>query len=113
MMPFVAIPENVQPEVAERFRKQDLNMMVEHPTDTIKRQSGYTYTLLKGMEKVGGEFAITFPCYNLRRVISILGIDDLKKHLKEVYASFFELFVPFLRRFIPKIYFYPLQLAAI
>jgi len=58
--------------------------IVEHPFGTIKRQWGYTHTMLKGLEKVKGEFAIILLCYNLRRVISILGIEELKKALNSL-----------------------------
>jgi len=55
---------------------------VEHPFGTIKRQWGYSYTLLKGLEKVGGEFDIICLCYNMRRSVSILGVKELIKRLK-------------------------------
>lgn len=61
--------------------------IVEHPFGTIKRQWGYSYTLLKGLEKVGGEFDLICLCYNMRRSVSILGVMELIKRLK---ASFFE-----------------------
>lgn len=54
----------------------------EHPFGTIKRAWGYTYTLLKGLKKVDGEFGIIYTCYNLRRTINILGIKTLLKKLK-------------------------------
>jgi len=56
--------------------------IVEHPFGTIKRQWGYNHTLLKGLEKVNGEFSIILLCYNLKRVISILGLEGLKTALK-------------------------------
>lgn len=54
----------------------------EHPFGTIKRAWGYTYTLLKGLEKVDGEFGIIYTCYNLRRTINILGVKMLLEKLK-------------------------------
>jgi hypothetical protein len=65
------------------------------------------------MEKVGGEFALIFLCYNLRRVISILGIDALKKHFKEVCAVFLELFIAFQSCFMAKPRFRSLVLSPI
>ena len=59
----------------ELYRKRQ--QIVEHQYGTIKRQWGYDYTLVKGLEKVSGEFAIIYTCYNLRRAISILGIKQL------------------------------------
>lgn len=55
--------------------------IVEHPFGTIKRQWSYSYTLMKGLEKVKGEFSIIMLCYNLKRVMSILGVEELKKAL--------------------------------
>lgn len=55
----------------------------EHPFGTIKRAWGYTYALLKGLKKVDGEMGIIFTCYNLRRTISIMGVEKLLKKLKK------------------------------
>jgi hypothetical protein len=62
--------------------------IVEHPFGTIKRQWGFDYTLLKTKPKVEGEFGLIFLSYNLRRVISIFGVEELVKKLKEAKASF-------------------------
>ncbi len=64
--------------------------IVEHPFGTIKRSWGFYYTLLKGKEKVSGEYSLVFLAYNLRRAVSILGINGL---LQRVKALFFEVFV--------------------
>ena len=56
--------------------------IVEHPFGTIKRQWGYTYTLLKGKEKVGGEFDLICLSYNIRRSVSLLGVKYLIASLK-------------------------------
>ena len=68
----------------ELYRKRQ--QTVEHQFGTIKRQWGYDYTLLKTKEKVKAEFAIIFTVYNLRRAVSILGLNELIRRLK---ASFF------------------------
>ncbi|MDR2571161.1 MAG: IS1182 family transposase [Oscillospiraceae bacterium] len=47
--------------------------IVEHPFGTIKRSMDGSYCLLKGKEKVKGEFSLTFLAYNLKRVINIMG----------------------------------------
>lgn len=62
--------------------------IVEHPFGTIKRQWGFNHTLLKGLQKVNGEFAIILLCYNLKRVMNILGIQRLKEALKLPFNSF-------------------------
>ena len=58
-------------------------LISEHVFGTIKRSWGYTYTLVKGLRKVNGEMAIIFTMYNLRRAMSILGVDELKRRLAE------------------------------
>ena len=39
------------------------------------------YTLLKGKTKVVGETALMFLSYNLRRAISIMGVENMVKAL--------------------------------
>lgn len=56
--------------------------IVEHPFGTIKRAWGYTHTLMKTIPKVETEFSIIMFCYNLRRTMSILGLDGLKMALR-------------------------------
>ena len=51
--------------------------IVEHPFGTIKRNWGYTYFLLKGTEKVQGEFSLICFAYNLKRVFNIVGVKEL------------------------------------
>jgi len=65
--------------------------MVEHPFGTIKRSWGYYYTLLKGKEKVNGEYSLVFLVYNMRRAVSILGVPDLIERLKCRFFRFFVL----------------------
>ena len=59
--------------------------IVEHPFGTIKRSWGFYYTLLKGKDKVSGEYAIVFTVYNLRRVLSILGVKALLEALNDYF----------------------------
>ena len=57
----------------------------------MKRSWGYTYTLMKRKEKVGGEFGLIFTSYNFRRVVSILGVKEIIERLKGRNLHFFEL----------------------
>lgn len=66
--------------------------IVEHPFGTMKRGWGYTYTLLKGLEKVNGEMGLIFTVYNLRRAVSILSVPDLVKLLKSWGRSYLACF---------------------
>ena len=49
----------------------------EHPFGTIKRQWGYTYTLMKGLSKVNGEMNLIMLVYNIKRTLSILGFEKM------------------------------------
>jgi transposase len=51
--------------------------LVEHPFGTIKRWFGYTYFLVKGLEKVRAEWTLITLCYNLKRVLNIVRWDEL------------------------------------
>jgi hypothetical protein len=60
-------------------RRKELS---EHPFGTIKRSMDSSYCLLKGIDNVQGEFALTFLAYNMKRVINILGVARLVQLLK-------------------------------
>jgi len=79
------------------YRKRQETM--EHQFGTIKRQWGFDYTLLRTKEKVAGEVAIIFTCYNLRRAMSILGIPELIKQIKDACSSVNVLLGTILKRF--------------
>ena len=49
----------------------------EHPFGTIKYTRGAYYFLLKGLEKIEGEFALVATGYNMTRAKNILGFDKL------------------------------------
>ncbi len=49
----------------------------EHPFGTIKRQWGYTYTLMKGLQKVNGEMNLIMLVYNFKRTLSLLGFEKM------------------------------------
>jgi transposase len=61
------------------LRRQQI---VEHPFGTIKRWWGYSYTLLKGLTKVGADLGLVYLCYNLKRVMNILTTGKLLKKLQ-------------------------------
>src|SRR4030043_2491626 len=68
-------------ENPDYYRKRQ--QITEHQFGTLKRQRGYTHTNLRGKEKVLGEIGLLFIGYNLTRCISILGVPQLIKALKE------------------------------
>ena len=47
--------------------------IVEHPFGTIKCRAGYRHFLVRGFNKVRGEWSLMALCYNLTRVLNILG----------------------------------------
>jgi len=58
-------------------------MIVEHPFGTIKRSWGAYYFLTKRKVSVSAEMALSFLAYNLKRVMNILGTEEILKRLKE------------------------------
>ena len=58
--------------------------ITEHQFGTLKRQWGFTYTLMKGKENVLSEVNLMMMVYNLRRLMSILDINMLKSRLKNL-----------------------------
>ena len=75
-------------EVSKRkkeYRKRQA--IVEHPFGTIKRQWGYTHTLLKGLDKVDTEFSLIMLSYNFKRTMSIMGKKKMRKALKGLILS--------------------------
>ncbi len=57
--------------------------IVEHPYGTIKRQWGFNYILTKkGKERASADVGLMFVAYNIRRIMNILGKDELKKYLE-------------------------------
>jgi len=60
------------PEIIRRRKA-----LVEHPFGTIKVGMGHDRMLLKGLRNVGTEIKLTVLSYNLKRVMSILGIEKM------------------------------------
>ena len=57
--------------------------VTEHMFGTLKRQRGFTHTLVRKKDNVLGEVGLMFIGYNLSRSISILGAKKLIKMLRE------------------------------
>jgi transposase len=49
-------------------------LLAEHPFGTIKHSMNQGYFLMRGLEKVRAEMALTVMAYDLKRVIRILGV---------------------------------------
>jgi hypothetical protein len=77
--------------------------IAEHPFGTIKRQWGFSYILTKqGINRAGADVGFIFIAYNLRRIISILGKDQLMEYLR-ILASLFLTITAFFRRKISRL----------
>jgi transposase len=55
---------------------------VEHPYGTIKVWMGWTHFLTRGLERVKTEMSLHVLAYNLKRMMTILGIDGLMKAIR-------------------------------
>src|ERR1700737_357306 len=71
-------------EVIERHRARmeeagpllrQRSCLVEHPFGTLKCRAGYRHFLVRGFAKVRGEWSLMALCYNLARVLNILGFE--------------------------------------
>jgi len=55
--------------------------LAEHPFGTLKCRAGYRHFLVRGFDKVRGEWSLMALCYNLTRVVNIIGFDGLMVYL--------------------------------
>lgn len=67
--------------------------LVEHPFGTLKCRAGYRHFLVRGFDKVRGEWSLMALCYNFARVLSILGLDRFVAYLARRAAEQTLLFV--------------------
>lgn len=85
----------VDEAVLERHRKRMENSremmcqrsaLAEHPFGTLKRRAGWDHFLVRGFEKVRGEWSLMALSYNLTRVINLLGLEMLIDHCRQSAA---------------------------
>jgi hypothetical protein len=55
--------------------------LAEHPFGTLKCRAGYRHFLLRGFDKVRGEWSLMALCYNFTRVLNIIGLDRFRTYL--------------------------------
>src|SRR5256714_12013291 len=73
-----AVLDRMQARIAQRPDILDQRReTVEHPFGTIKQWMNQGAFLMRGLEKVRGEFSLTALAYNLRRVLNIVGLPKL------------------------------------
>lgn len=88
-----AVQANTKRILLEKEKYLLRQEIVEHPFGTIKRQWGFDYILLKGLQKnesvpIAIGIGLIFITYNLRRLFTIIGIDVLKKRLQKALRTF-------------------------
>jgi hypothetical protein len=87
-IPFFALsPKTVDagifPDVGAMSAKMRLRRLtVEHPFGTIKSWMGSTHFQMKTLKHVGTEMALHVLAYNIKRVISILGVGGLMEAIR-------------------------------
>lgn len=59
--------------------------LAEHPFGTLKCRTGYRHFLVRGLDKVRGEWSLMALCYNFSRLLSILGLDRFPAYLAKLY----------------------------
>ncbi len=100
-----ALEENQKRVEANPEYYRQRQQITEHQFGTLKRQWGFTFTLMKGKQNVLSEVNLMMICYNLRRLMSIFEINELKNRLKGLVLTFFNIFKQikgFLRLFFKK-----------
>lgn len=80
--------EQLLEEMAARIRAnpertKQRKTLVEHPFGRMKRGMRQHDFFLRGKAKVAAEMSLTVLAYNLRRVLTILGVTSLLEQLKQ------------------------------
>ena len=61
--------------------------IVEHPFGTLKCRAGYRHFLVRGFNKVRGEWSLMALCYNFTRVLNILGLERFVARIAKAFRS--------------------------
>lgn len=57
--------------------------LAEHPFGTLKCRAGYRHFLVRGFNKVCGEWSLMALCYNFTRLLNIIGFDGFVDYMAE------------------------------
>jgi transposase len=71
-------------DAGELMRRR--SAIVEHPFGTLKCRAGYRHFLLRGFDKVRGEWSLMALCYNFTRVLNILGFEGFVARMAKLLA---------------------------
>jgi transposase len=63
--------------------------LAEHPFGTLKCRAGYRHFLLRGFDKVRGEWSLMALCYNFTRALNIFGFDRFIAEMARIAAMAF------------------------
>jgi transposase len=94
--PYRSIARWEHEDVLERHRTRmqsggDLmrrrSAIVEHPFGTLKCRAGYRHFLVRGFNKVRGEWSLMALCYNFTRVLNILGFERFVAAMAQWFAA--------------------------
>jgi transposase len=61
--------------------------IVEHPFGTLKCRAGYRHFLVRGFDKVRGEWSLMALCYNFTRVLNILGYEGFAACMAKLFRA--------------------------
>jgi transposase len=86
--------EAVRERLEERYRRSDAHalmqrrkMRAEHPFGHIKHNLGIKAFLMRGRQAAQSEFALAATCFNVTRMIRLIGMDRLIDKLNRVGAT--------------------------
>lgn len=86
--------EDVRERLEDRYRRSDAQrlmrqrkMRAEHPFGHIKHNLGMKAFLMRGRQAVQSEFAIAATCFNVTRMIRLIGIDRLIDSFNRITAA--------------------------
>jgi transposase len=73
------------PDADKLMRRR--SAIVEHPFGTLKCRAGYRHFLVRGLDKVRGEWSLMALCYNFTRVLNILGFERFVAAVAKALSS--------------------------
>ena len=86
--------EDVLERHRARMRSEDADKLmrrrsaiVEHPFGTIKCRAGYRHFLVRGFNKVRGEWSLMALCYNFTRALNILGFEGFVARMAKLLRT--------------------------
>jgi transposase len=72
-------------DASELMRRR--SAIVEHPFGTLKCRAGYRHFLVRGFDKVRGEWSLMALCYNFTRVLNILGFEGFAACMAKLFRA--------------------------